>query len=196
MKRIDFISEALEVNMVQAKLISKMIEDIPNDKLPDFFVFRMSYIAPMKSKELITKEALFDFRRMEIEQGLKSGVYNFKSIDEMRNFLMTYYKGKDVANGAASYYDYVVIGLDQEGRFINKYATDDYGRYLILNGEDTAEVLNWLFENQHRIGVVSYVPVPASIEHKPVSVEPKAISHEEPINAEVLDIVKKTYTKI
>ena len=59
MNRVQFLMQGLEINEVQASLVSELIKDIQNDKLKDFFgVFVCSFIDQYKSKELITKEAL------------------------------------------------------------------------------------------------------------------------------------------
>ncbi len=58
MNRIEFLMQGMEINEVQASLVSELISDIPNNQLKNFLIFRMSYIEPMMSKELITKTAL------------------------------------------------------------------------------------------------------------------------------------------
>lgn len=159
MERIDFIAQALEVNIVQASLLSEMIKDIPDEKLKDFFVFRMRYIEPMMSKEVITKNALFDYRRIQFEQKIKSGEFSFESPDQLQNYLQTYYKGKEIGNGIGGYYDYVVIAIDKDGNFINKFVVEEFGgKYKKLSSDDVANVINDLFTNQHKIGSVQYIP--------------------------------------
>ena len=41
MKRVEYIKEALDINMVQAEMVSGMIKDIPNENVKDFLIFRM-----------------------------------------------------------------------------------------------------------------------------------------------------------
>lgn len=156
--RIKFIADALEINAVQAEILSELIQDIPDNKLKDFFVFRMRYIEPMMSKELITKKALFDYRRMKYEAGIKSGTFKFETKEQLQNYIQTYYRGKELGNGLGSYCDYVIIGVDESGEFVNKYALDDFtGKYKKLNSEDTALVLDDLLENQAKIGDVKHI---------------------------------------
>ena len=156
MDRVAFLQQMLEVTKAQAMVFESMIRDIPDSRLIDFGRFVIERFEPKKSKLLIIKEAIFDYRRKRIEADLRSRKTRFRSIEELKQYLLEFYRGKDIANGPASYYDYVVIGMDQDGRLLNKYALDDYGRYLVLDGEDSAEVFAWLFENQHRIGRVEF----------------------------------------
>lgn len=71
MNRIEFLAKGLDVNEIQATLISELIKDIPDDKLKDFLVFRMGFIDQYKSKELITKEALFEYQKIKTQHQLK-----------------------------------------------------------------------------------------------------------------------------
>ena len=158
MNRVQYLQSALEINEVQADLLNDLISDIPNDKLKEFLVFRMNYVQPMMSKELITKTALFNFKRKLVETQLRAGVNVFKDIYEVKEFLLTFYKGKEVANGAGNYYDFVVIAMDKDGELINKYVQNEHGTYKKLNNDETGTVLTWLFKHQQRIGVVEYVP--------------------------------------
>jgi len=158
MNRVEYLKLALEINEVQADLLNDLISDIPNEKLKEFLVFRMNYVQPMMSKELITKTALFDFKRKLVETQLRAGVNVFKDIYEVKEFLLTFYKGKEVANGAGNYYDFVVIAMDKDGELINKYVQNEHGTYKKLSNDETGTVLTWLFKYQHRIGVVEYVP--------------------------------------
>jgi hypothetical protein len=158
MNRLQYLQMALEINEVQADLLNDLISDIPDDKLKEFLVFRMNYVQPMMSKELITKVALFDFRKKMIEIQLRAGVKVFSDLYEVKEFLQTFYRGKELANGAGDYYDYVVIAMDKDGELINKSVQNEHGSYKKLNNEDTGRVYEYFFENQNKIGVVKYVP--------------------------------------
>lgn len=157
MDRVKFLVDALEITQVQATIFNKLLLDIPNDKLMDFIVFRMSYIEPMQSKELITKNALFDFRKKQYLESVANGEFFFLNTDEVKEFCKTYFKGQDLCYGPGNYYDYVIIAMDKDGVLINKFCMND-GYYLKLNSKEESEVYSWLFENQKRIGVVKIVP--------------------------------------
>lgn len=157
MNRVDYIKEALDINAVQAEMISGMLSDIPNDKIKTFLIFRMDYIQPMMSKELITKSALFDYKKKTIEARLRNGEQVFNDIYEVKNYLLTFYKGKEIVNGPASYLDSAIIAMNSEGEMINKFAQNEHGSYKKLNNDDTGAVLEWCLVNQHRIGDVRYV---------------------------------------
>jgi hypothetical protein len=158
MNRIQYLQQALEINEVQADLLNASISDIPDNKLKEFLIFRMNYVQPMMSKELITKTALFDFRKKMIEARLRGGEQVFGTIYEVKEFIQTFYKGKEVVNGAANYFDFVVIGLDKDGELINKYAQNEHGTYKKLSSEESGRVYQWCLENQNKIGLVKYVP--------------------------------------
>ena len=158
MNRVQYLQQALEINEVQADLLNDLISDIPDSRLKEFLIFRMNYVQPMMSKELITKTALFDFRKKMTEAQLRSGVKLFRTSDDVKEYLQTYYKGKEIANGAGNYYDFVVIAMDKDGELINKYVQNEHGTYKKLNNEEAGAVYQWCLNNQHKIGVVEYVP--------------------------------------
>lgn len=157
MNRVKYLMKALEINEVQAELIDGLIKDVPDHMLKDFLIFRMDYIQPHMSKELITKKALFDYRRMMIERQIKANGKYFKTKEELFRYLQKFYRGKDIVNGGGVFYDYVVIGMNNEGELINKYAINEFGNYIKLSSEETSRVLGYLLENQHKIGVIKYI---------------------------------------
>ena len=157
MNRVDYIKQALDINIVQAEMVSGMIKEIPNDKVKDFLIFRMDYIQPMMSKELITKSALFDYKKKTVEVRLRNREIVFNDIYEVKDYLLTFYKGKEIVNGPASYMDHAIIAMNPDGELINKFAMTEHGSYKKLNNDDTGSVLEWCLVNQHRIGDVRYV---------------------------------------
>lgn len=180
MSRVNFIKEALEINAIQAELLSEMIKEIPDNKIKDFLVFRMNYIQPKMSKELITKSALFDYNKKMIEVRLRNGEQVFKTIYEVKEYLLTFYKNKEIVNGPAKYMDYAIIAMNQDGELINKFAQNEHGSYKKLNNDDTGAVLEWCLINQHRIGDVKYVRY-----EEPVNVMLEAPVQSNEINNEV-----------
>lgn len=172
MSRVKFIQQALEISEIQAELLSEMLREIPDDRIKNFLVFRMDYIQPMMSKELITKSALFDYKKKLIEARLRNGERVFADIYEVKNYLLTFYKGKEIVNGAGRFYDYVIIAMNIDGELINKFAQNEHGSYKKLNNDDTGSVLEWCLENQNRIGDIKYVRYE----------EPKQIMLEAPVH--------------
>ena len=168
MKRIEFLMQGLELNEIQATLISELISDMPNNQLKNFLVFRMQFIEPYKSKELITKEALFEYRKIQTENRLRQNEKVFSTLDEMKTFIQLHYKGKELGYGLGDYFDYVVIALDKEGNLVRKNQVTAGGNYPKIDGENTAKIYKFLFENQHRIGLVKYITQQevTQIEHK------------------------------
>jgi len=159
--RIDFIKDALDINEVKARIINELIKDIPDDKLAHFFAFRLNFVEEKMSSELITKKAIFEYKRLLIQARLKNGEKIFKTISQLKKYLNDYYKGKDISNcgQGSGFLEFVVIGIDKEGNLINKNVQNEFGSYLKLTADEEAVYLNWLLENQFRIGVVDYEAV-------------------------------------
>ena len=189
--RSKIIKEALNCNDTQAMIYDQVLKDIPDDKLIDFFVFRMRFIEPMKSNELITKEALFDYRRRQHIQKLKNGEM-FGTKEQLQDFLQTYYRGKDIGSGIRPFYDYVIIAIDREGNFINKYAVNDFGNFKKLNSEDIADVIDDLFNNPRKIGNVDYMQSKQIVyqEPKKYELEDMNAEHNKDINLSILPRTK------
>ena len=161
MDRIDFIKKALDVNEVKAAIINELIKDIPDSKLADFFAYRLNFVDEKMSVELITKKAIFEYKRLLIQARLKNGEKIFKSIPELKRFLQDYYKGKDIAScgGSSGFLEFVVIGMDKEGNLINRSAKTDFGAFEKLTAYEEAKFITWLLENQHRISFIDYEAV-------------------------------------
>lgn len=191
MNRIDFLQQGLDLNIVQASLVSELIKDIPNEKLKDFLVFRMNYVDKFKSKELITKEALFEYQKKIVESRLREGEKVFETVEAIKAHIETFYKGQDLGNGVAQFYDFVVIALNNDCELVNKYTVNEHGGYKRLDSIDSARVYNWFFENQHRLGDVKIVAV--------YDIAPKLIDapklKDEAIDARVLELITKKTKK-
>jgi hypothetical protein len=188
MNRVNFLQQGLELNEVQASLVSELIKDIPNDKLKDFLVFRMNYVDKFKSKELITKEALFEYQKKIVESRLRTGEKVFETVEAIKAHIETFYKGQDLGNGVANFYDFVVIAINSDCELINKYTVNEHGNYKKLDSIDSARVYKWFFENQHRLGDVKIVAV--------YDIAPKLIEapkeKDNVIDARVLEMISTT----
>lgn len=156
-RRMIIIKEALECNNTQALVYSELLKEISGEDLIDFFKFRLNFIEQYTSKELATKKALIAYKQNQILNALASGIRVFNDKEQMINFIKTVFKGKDFCYGAKGYRDFVIFGLDESGEILNKYAIDNLGRFVKLNSDESAEIYNWLFENQHRIGVIKHI---------------------------------------
>lgn len=156
-RRMIIIKEALECNNTQALVYSELLKEISDEDLIDFFKFRLNFIEQYTSKELATKKALIAYKQNQILNALAIGVRVFNDKERMINFIKTVFKGKDFCYGAKGYHDFVIFGLDDNGEILNKYAVDDFGRFMKLNSDESAEIYNWLYENQHRIGIIKHI---------------------------------------
>lgn len=155
--RTQMIKDALECNEVQAIIYDNLMGEIDDEDLIDFFKFRLNFIEQYTSKELATKKALIAYKQNQILNALASGIRVFNDKEQMINFIKTVFKGKDFCYGAKGYRDFVIFGLDESGEILNKYAIDNLGRFVKLNSDESAEIYNWLYENQHRIGVIKHI---------------------------------------
>lgn len=188
MNRIQFLMQGLEINEVQASLVSELIADVPNDKLKDFLVFRMKFVDQFKSKELITKEALFEYQKIKIEHRLKNNEKVFEKIEDMQQYIETYYKGKDIGYGLGQYKDFVVIALDRDCNLLNTYYAPN-GNYYKLTSTEKQVVYNFLFNNQHRIGNIKHIPYYEDIEQIENKKDDENINY---ISPKVMKILKRS----
>ena len=187
MNRIQFLMQGLEINEVQASLVSELIADVPNDKLKDFLVFRMKFIDQFKSKELITKEALFEYQKIKIEHRLKNNEKVFEKIEDMQQYIETYYKGKEIGYGLGQYKDFVVVALDRDCNLLNTYYAPN-GNYYKLTSTEKQVVYNFLFENQHRIGNIKHIPYYEDIKQ----IENEKDDDTNYISPKVMEILKRS----
>ncbi|MGG7049073.1 MULTISPECIES: hypothetical protein [unclassified Campylobacter] len=158
MNRVKFIQEALNANQTQALIISELIKPLKDEDLVPFFAFRASFIQPMQSAELITKNAVYAYRKQKTLQAIRAGEFRFKSVDGVVNFVREYFKNERLCYGAASFKDFVIIGVDAHGNLINHYAINqNTGKPKQLSSGEEYEVYSWLYEKQERIGVVKFI---------------------------------------
>ena len=163
MTRTQIIKDALECNDVQAAIYESELRDVPTEKLIDFFRYRLNFIERYASKELATKTAIESYRLKIVEARLQRGERVFADIEAMVSFIKKTYKGREFCYGGA-FFDYVRIGLDEDGDLISKWALNQHGKFSKLDGEQTQRVYEWLFANQHRIGVVKFIPAEPILE--------------------------------
>jgi hypothetical protein len=192
MNRVQFLMQGLDINEVQASLVSELIKDVPNENLKDFLVFRMRFIDQFKSKELITKEALFEYQKNKIENRLRNGEIVFSNIKDMQNYIETYYKGKELGYGLGHYKDFVIIALDRDCNLLNTYYAPN-GNFYKLTSTEKQVVYNFLFENQHRIGDVKQIPF---YEDDIKEIENKKVEEDENyISPKMIDFLKNKIQK-
>lgn len=188
MNRVEFLMQGLDVNEVQASLISELIKDIPNDKLKDFLVFRMKFIDQYKSKELITKEALYEYNKLKIQHRLKAGEDVFETVEQVQEYVEAHFKGKEIGYGLGQYKVFVVIAMDRDCNLLNTYYAPN-GNFYKLNSTEKQKVYQFMFENQHRIGDVKYIPY---YDNAPKLEAPKQEDDKGYIAPKVLEMINKT----
>lgn len=158
MNRIEFIQKALDVNEIKANIINELIKPLADSELTKFFAFRTSFIQPMQSAELITKNAVYAYRKQKTLQAIKAGEFRFKKLQTLINFVQEFFKNERLCYGPASFKDFVIIGVDKDANLINHYAINQTtGKPKQLSSDSEIEVYEWLFKNQERIGVVKFI---------------------------------------
>ena len=156
MNRIQTIKEALGVNETQALITAELLKPLKDEDIIPFFAYRTNFIQPKQSSELITKNAVAAFRKQKALEAIKEGKFNFKSVEQLVEFVKTFFRNERLCYGA-TYKDFVIIGVDEYGNLINHYHINQAGKPVQLSSDDEAEVYAWLFKNQKRIGVIKYV---------------------------------------
>lgn len=156
MNRIQTIKEALGVNETQALITAELLKPLKDEDIIPFFAYRTNFIQPKQSSELITKNAVAAFRKQKAIEAIKEGKFNFKSVEQLVEFVKTFFRNERLCYGA-TYKDFVIIGVDEYGNLINHYHINQAGKPVQLSSDDEAEVYAWLFENQKRIGVIKYI---------------------------------------
>ncbi|MGH1601576.1 hypothetical protein [Campylobacter majalis] len=158
MNRIEFIQKALDVNEIKANIINELIKPLADSELTKFFAFRTSFIQPMQSAELITKNAVYAYRKQKTLQAIKAGEFRFKKLQTLINFVQEFFKNERLCYGPASFKDFVIIGVDKDANLINHYAINQTtGKPKQLSTDSEIEVYEWLFKNQERIGVIKFI---------------------------------------
>lgn len=161
--------QGLNLNRVQALVTAELIKELRDDELIPFFAYRANFIEPKMSAELITKNAVFAFRKEKLLKAIKNDKFRFKSVEQLSQFVKAYFKNQNLCYGPDGFLEFAIIGVDENGDLINKYAINEYGKFKYLNGEDIAKVYEWLFNNQERIGVIKFInpePILKAIEEK------------------------------
>ena len=156
MNRIQTIKEALGVNETQALITAELLKPLKDEDIIPFFAYRTNFIQPKQSSELITKNAVAAFRKQKALEAIRDGKFSFKNIEQLVEFTKTFFRNEKLCYGA-TYKDFVIIGVDEYGNLINHYHINQAGKPVQLSSDDEAEVYEWLFKNQKRIGVIKYI---------------------------------------
>lgn len=157
MNRVQFLMQGIDINEIQASIVSELIADIPNEKLKDFLVFRMKFIDQYKSKELVTKEALYAYQKIKIQHRLRAGEKIFETVEQVQEYVEAHYKGKEIGYGLGVYKEFVVVALDRDCNLLNTYYAPN-GHFYKLTSVEKERVYSFLLENQSRIGDIKRIP--------------------------------------
>lgn len=155
--RIQLICEALGINQTQAYITNELIKEVPDEKLLEFFAYRLKFVEPMRSGELITKMAVFEYKKHMTLKAIRADKFRFKSISEVIEFIQTFFKNQRLCYGLGGYKEFVIIGVDESGNLINHYNINQYGKPSRLSSDDEASIYLALWQNQHRIGDIKFI---------------------------------------
>ena len=125
-------------------------------------------------------EAVKEFERGIIARNMQSGK-RINDFDKFVEFLMYAYRGKPICNGITGIYKpFVTIGISRDGYFENQFT------WKKLSSKDEAEVLQWMFNNQERVGVIEHIE---PYESRPIEQLPETPKQEKIENQKVCELV-------
>jgi len=157
MEKLTLLQELTQLNTTQAKVILSLLEDL--DVSVEEYINQLLKIYSQEGYKNAFHSALRAIRKLKkslLEKELREGSFRFESIDEMFLNLTELYDGEEVVNCVPRYYPFIVFKM-KDGDFLAKYDPEGkMGGIRRLDSEETMYLLKYLFNNQERIGVVSW----------------------------------------
>ncbi|AQW85569.1 hypothetical protein CPIN18021_0326 [Campylobacter pinnipediorum subsp. caledonicus] len=170
------------------------LQQIPTDKLVEFSIFADSFRENYQNTDMLLNKALNEWGKLLLAKAQAKGLRYFQSVDGLAEFCKKTYKEQLLCNcgKGSGFKDFVIISVDSDGNLRNNFVVLDNGTFQRLTSDETAQIFNWLFENQHKIGNVEYIN-PSYEEETP------AIEHKQeliPQNKQVASMVKQLSNKL
>ncbi|WP_162166276.1 hypothetical protein [Campylobacter fetus] len=148
-QREEFILSVLfsgRADKTQVKFVSEsVLKDIGDEKLNEFAIFALSMKTKYDNIIQMLLNAVAEYQKENYLAVIKV-TKPFGNIQNLRNFLGTYFRGKIVGSGIKPFL-YTNIRLNDDLQFINENTQKP------LNGEDESEFLENLLKEQNLIGV-------------------------------------------
>lgn len=129
----------------------KILQNIDTDDLIDFKIYVLNNKNQYETFDVALVRLAKEFEARKLLKALKKGEFRFTNKYQMLAFLKANFKNKDIASGVGMYRDMVIIALNKDGRFVNRYTFKE------LTSDEEGDFLEALFNEQHKIGVVRHL---------------------------------------
>lgn len=134
-------------------MVDSLLDFIPTNYLKHFTEYVLkNYDRHTKPIVNITSVSQEYKRQLNLAL-IKKGELTLSSVNETKDFLLEFFKGKEICNRVTGLYlDFVIIALTEDGEFINKYS------FKKLDSQEVADFIYWCFINQNKMGTVEIIP--------------------------------------
>lgn len=140
-----------DISASDITIYDEVMKLIPTDQLPQLAVKIIRSGGEFKRPDTMISEAVKEFERGIIASNMRKGK-RISDYDKFVDFLNYAFRGRPICNGIEGIYKpFVTIGMDRDGYLVNQFI------WKKLSSSDEADVYQWLYEHQERIGVVDSV---------------------------------------
>ncbi|MCZ6161947.1 hypothetical protein [Campylobacter ureolyticus] len=126
----------------------KILQNIDTDDLIDFKIYVLNNKNQYETFDVALVRLAKEFEARKLLKALQKGKFRFTNKYQMLAFLKANFKNKDIASGVGMYRDMVIIALNKDNRFVNRYTLKE------LTSDEEGDFLEALFNEQYKIGVV------------------------------------------
>lgn len=172
------------------KTVDSFISFISNNYLDKFIEYVLKNYNQYKKPIINITTSASVFKKQMYLMMINSDEMKLESVVDTKAFLFEFFKGKRIANNIYGLYKpFVVVSLNEKGRFVNEYANEE------LNSKKENEFIKWCFENQKKIGVINIIT------EEDISI--LQVTNKDKVNTEVLienkkvnDLTNRLSTKV
>lgn len=134
-------------------MVDSLIDFIPTNYLKHFTEYVLkNYDKHKKPIVNITSVSQEYKKRLHLAM-IKKGEFKLQTVEETKDFILEFFKGKEICNCVVGLYiAFVVIELNEKEEFVNKYS------FKKLDSLEVSDFIYWCFLNQDRIGDVKLIP--------------------------------------
>ncbi|MCZ6172444.1 hypothetical protein [Campylobacter ureolyticus] len=129
----------------------KILQNIDTDDLIDFKIYVLNNKNQYETFDVALVRLAKEFEARKLLRALQKGKFRFTDKYQMLAFLKANFKNKDIASGVGMYRDMVIIALNKDNRFVNRYTLKE------LTSDEEGDFLEALFNEQYKIGVVRHL---------------------------------------
>ncbi|AKT91087.1 hypothetical protein CUREO_1243 [Campylobacter ureolyticus RIGS 9880] len=129
----------------------KILQNIDTDDLIDFKIYVLNNKNQYETFDVALVRLAKEFEARKLLRALQKGEFRFTDKYQMLAFLKANFKDKDIASGVGMYRDMVIIALNKDNRFVNRYTLKE------LTSDEEGDFLEALFNEQYKIGVVRHL---------------------------------------